>query len=264
MIGQVELVKRFNEYTLETLPHTILLLGDKGCGKHTLVNELSSRLNIPTVDISKSIDLETINNAMVNPFTNFYIIDTSQLNEREQNVILKFIEEPNERTYIFLLCENKLSLLNTIINRCVPFVFKPYTVEELSYFVKESDQRLFKFCKTPGQLQQMSIQKLDEVETLCNNIILKLGRASITNALTISNRLNYKDNYDKFDVNVFFEMLMNKSLEAYKENNNTGRKIYFIVNDYYRKIKDSRLNKQQLVENMILKMWSLLRNENNL
>lgn len=264
MIGQQELVNKFNSYTLETLPHTILLLGDKGCGKHLLVKELSTRLNIPVVDMSNSINLETIENAMLNPFNSFYIIDTTQLNERQQNVILKFIEEPNERTYIFLLCENKATLLNTIINRCIPFVFKPYTKEELSQFTKEQDDKLFKFCKTPGQLKEMSIQKLNDLELLCDNIINKIGRASITNALTIANKLNYKDNYDKFDVNVFFEMLMFKALEHYKNNNINAKSIYFLTDSYYKKAKDNRLNKQQLIENMLLNMWGMMRNANNL
>lgn len=260
MIGQVELVNKFNTYTLETLPHTILLLGDRGCGKHTLVNELSKRLNVPIKDISKDINLDVINEAMMNPFTNIYVIDTNQLNERQQNVILKFIEEPNDRTYIFLLCENKLSLIDTIINRCVPFTFKPYTKEELSQFTKETDSRIFNYCRTPGQVKSISIQKLDELETLCDNLISKLSKASITNTLSVANRFNYKDNYDKFDIDVFFELFMDKLLKSYINKNVIAKDIYFMVDSYYQTIKDSRMNRQHLMENMFLNMWETVRN----
>lgn len=260
MIGQKELVNKFNSYTLETLPHTILLLGDKGCGKHTLVNELSKRLDTPVVDISDNINLDTISNAMLSPFNYFYIINMNQLNERQQNVILKFIEEPSDRTYIFLLCENKLSLLDTIINRCISFVFKPYSKEELSQFTNETDERIFNYCKTPGQVKSTNIQKLDELDSLCDNIITKMMKASVTNTLSVANRFNYKDNYDKFDIDVFFNLLMNKTLVYYRNNNVKAKELYFMVNDYYRKMKDSRMNKQHLMENMMLNIWEVMRN----
>ena len=56
MIGQQELVNKFNSYTLETLPHTILLLGDRGCGKHLLVKVLefdAKTLEIKNQEIEK-------------------------------------------------------------------------------------------------------------------------------------------------------------------------------------------------------------------
>ena len=35
-IGQRKLLEKLNKYTRETLPKTLLFLGDEGCGKHTV------------------------------------------------------------------------------------------------------------------------------------------------------------------------------------------------------------------------------------
>ena len=43
--------------TMSTLPRSLILLGDRGCGKHTLVKELSEKLSLEVVDITDSLTL---------------------------------------------------------------------------------------------------------------------------------------------------------------------------------------------------------------
>lgn len=259
MIGQINLINKLKSYNLQTLPHTLLLLGENGCGKHTLCNELSQYYNINLIDITNNIYLETIENIYLNTFSCFYIIDMTKLNEKQQNMILKLIEEPNNLTYLILLSDNKLNLLNTIVNRCIVYNFEKYSIDELKNFTKEEDNRLFELCSTPGQIQTMTLNKLDELYKLCDAIITKISLASIPNTLTIANKINYKEDFDKFDFNIFFKALIIRCLELYK-NNQTKKSIYDIINTYYKRSKDTRLNKNYLIQSMLINLWKESRN----
>ena len=76
LIGQDKLIQKIDKFTLDTLPRTILLEGLKGSGRHTLINYISNKLNMPVQDISNDLTLETIEeiNTRVHPYV--YIIDT--------------------------------------------------------------------------------------------------------------------------------------------------------------------------------------------
>ena len=263
MVGQEALLNRLKMNTIQTFPHTILLLGESGCGKHTLSDELSHYYNIPLFDITNNISLDTIENIYLNTFPSFYLVDMTKVNEKQQNMLLKLIEEPNDLTYIILLSENKLNLLNTIVNRCIVYDFKNYTKDELKQFTKETDERLFLLCSTPGQLKGMSVTKMDTLFSLCEAMLTKMNMATFPNTLSIANKLNYKDDYDKFDVNIFFKALILKCLELY-ENHIEVKSLYDVINVAYKKSRDARLNKNYLVQSMLLDMWRIANGQNNL
>ena len=49
---QQYLYDKVNRGTIDTLPRTLMLLGEFGCGKHTLVKHISEKFNIMIEDIS--------------------------------------------------------------------------------------------------------------------------------------------------------------------------------------------------------------------
>ena len=258
MIGQVELVTKFNEYSLMTLPHSVLLIGDKGCGKHTLVSELAKTFNIDVVDISTSLSLDMINEITSRPISTFYIIDCSVITERHQNIILKFLEEPLQYVYVFLLCTNESLLLPTILNRCVKFKFEPYSREVLKQFLNGQNEKLLDVCTTPGQLLSIHANDLDELKKLCDTIVTRIGKANYPNTLSIVRKINLKDEFDKFDIEIFFNVLLltiyNKVLSGENLLN-----LYNLVLDYKKRLRDSRLNKELLLENFLTTLWEFMR-----
>ncbi|AST93961.1 DNA polymerase III subunit delta' [Sutcliffiella cohnii] len=61
-----------------------------------------------------------------------YIIDhADKMTTSAANSLLKFLEEPNQETYAFLLTENIHRILNTIISRCQPLSFQALTSKRL-------------------------------------------------------------------------------------------------------------------------------------
>lgn len=259
MIGQSKCVAKLKGYSIATLPHSILLVGEYGSGKHTLVNELKDFYNLDLFYITDNLTLESIEeiNSRMSPA--FYVIDATNITEKQQNTILKFLEEPSPYVYVILLCENKASLLETVVNRCVSFEFEPYSSQELMSFVTDdtlNKNLVISLCNTPGRVKAINSAILQDMNDLCMKIIDKIKVANYANTLTISNKINYDKDFDKFDAKVFLNCLMYNIVESYKINQNiTLYRYYNIIKKYYNRLSDSRLNREMLIENTLTELW---------
>ena len=67
------------------------------------------------LDITENISAEYIDKIMLNPNPRIYVIDLSKITEKDENVLLKFIEEPLKTSFIILLAESRNGILNTIL-----------------------------------------------------------------------------------------------------------------------------------------------------
>lgn len=256
MIGQEALIAKLKSYSIATLPHTMLFVGESGCGKHTLVKELTDYFNIDAIDISDVISLDTINDIFEKTVATFYIIDSSKIDEKKQNIILKFLEEPPVYAYIIVLCENKSMILQTVANRCIDFEFEPYTKTQLRQFMTEDDEHILDVCSTPGQVKSLHSGDLKELESLCEKIVTKLNIANFANTLKITNKINLKDEYDKFDIKVFFNMLLITIKNEYAKNHdNKTYLMYNLVSEYKKRLRDSRLNLEMFMNNFLTTLW---------
>lgn len=157
------------------IPHAILLEGDKGTGRHTLMRFLSRAAvcdgeNSPcrecrgchlaeigthpdiTVtapeDGKKNITVAQIRalrtEAYVKPHMaarRVFVIDKADtMNEQAQNALLKVLEEPPADIIFILIAESAAALLDTIISRCtVLSLVPPETDEAVEYLRKNTD-----------------------------------------------------------------------------------------------------------------------------
>ena len=127
MVGQESLVKIFEGHIAEnSIPRTVLLSGEWGSGKHTFVKEFAAKIGYDIIDITDCISLEKIQEAQLSPYPNIYIINCDEISVKEQNMLLKFLEEPLKNAYIFLLSSCKQKLLPTVVNRCRVYSFSNY------------------------------------------------------------------------------------------------------------------------------------------
>ena len=259
MIGQERLVARLKSYSIATLPHSILITGEFGCGKHTLVNELRDYFGLDLFYITDNLTLEMIEQISERKLPAFYVIDATNITEKQQNVILKFLEEPSSLVYVIIICENKASLLETVVNRCVSFEFEPYSKETLLSFISDdvtNESLVLELCNTPGRIKLVNSAVLHDMNELCKKIIDKIEIANYANTLSISNKINYDKNFDKFDIKVFINCLMYNLLSEYKEKNNIKLYEYYnIINKYSNRLSDTRLNKEMIIENTLTELW---------
>ena len=267
MINELEIQKEiFNHYTLDTLPHSIILTGKEGAGKRTLAKYISDIFNLNILDISSILDEELINNIYRNASPRLYLIDLRTITDKEQNILLKLFEEPSANTFVILLANDTTSILPTILNRGKIYNIRNYDKDYLMFFAKEKQMDIPEnyfgsIIETPGDICGIYSNniKLNDIKDLTDKIINKLQIASYPNTLSIVNKLNFKDEYDKLDVNLFLKILRFDCLESFINGNKKAINLFEIVNKNIIKLNDSRINKQILVTHMLTELWCEVR-----
>lgn len=278
MIGQRQLQNRLSKYSLSTLPHVMLFVGEKGCGKHFLVKELANKFNVKYINLSRlnedelknltedhkadfilrgysktdalkeakelvskqsakildTIRYELIPEARLLVSDTIYLIDldTYDLDKTTHvGLFLKFLEEPNPKAHIIMLTSNELSVPTTILNRCTKYYFEPYAQAELKEICAKSKvpEIVYNVCTTPGQIEKADVSMIDSLLKLCKTIVDHIQDATYANTLSLSTKINCKDNYDKYDFDLFFKALTYTSFNDYLE---TGKDQSYKIYDY--------------------------------
>ena len=255
-IGQSKIKEFLSNLTIDNCPQSILLVGEKGCGKHLVCNEFSKKLKIDCMDITDNLSLDLITDIYLNPFPTIFIIDFNKLSVKQENSLLKLLEEPINGCYVIVLCTSTAVVLPTILNRCRIIRFQPYTTSELMNFVSETTDDLkfiFEVADTPGKVIDLSINIKDMV-LFSKKIIDKLSVASFGNILNISEKLAFKSEQDKFDYDYFCEVFRRVLRnEIVLDNNKNANIIYDLFNECYSANRVARVNKQYIFEQFLFK-----------
>lgn len=242
----------------DNFPRSLLLLGESGCGKHSLCDYIAEKLNLQLINISENLNFDFIMQLYEKPEPYLYIIEASKISVKEQNTILKFIEEPLKNAFIILIAENSNQLLPTILNRCQQLSFNPYTLEELKQL--SSDELILKIAKTPGQVDSLLSNNLQDMVILADKIINKIGSANLPNVLTIPDKLAFKQEKDKFDIECFSRTLNYMLLEKIKSDDNPKYlEMYKLVGEWNKKRKAPTIVQNFLFENYLVKMHMLMK-----
>ena len=263
VIGQEKLVKALEGYTLETAPKTILFLGQSGCGKSWIANAFAKQLDLEVVVVQPDSTAEKLIEYYQCPINKMYLIDLKDIVEKNQNKFLKFIEEPSKTMNIILMAESTVGILPTILNRCVKYVFEPYTPEQLKQFdwaVNCSEEIAYEICKTPGQLLELSADNLDQALGLCRAIVSSVDKASYANTLSIVTKINFKDDAKKINFKLFFDLMTYAAFDDYKKNNNElSFKIYLYTIRQQAKALNINVAKEAFLLNYLDNIWRLAR-----
>ncbi len=262
MIGQKRLLNVINNYTIKTFPKTLLLIGEKGCGKHTLANYISTEvLKIPTIDITDILSDATFDEIYRKAVPNIYLVDLNKCTEVQQNLLLKITEEPPSNSFLILFTESANNLLNTLLNRCVRLSFDKYSAEELRSFADNSitaeyDMLITEVLRTPGRVIYTDFSTLVRMMNECKRLIEDMPHMSFYEAIATSNKVNFKDQYDKFDFDIFLNLLeyllYNRVLQyadikaSVMYNTLKKRKKYLI---------DARINRGLFFEGLMIDLW---------
>ena len=235
LVGQEKLLNILNSYTLDTLPKTLLLIGDEGCGKRTFATYLANRLKLELVNIPKTCSDTDIMEYQECPVRKIYLIDLRGVLEKEQNKFLKFIEEPSDFCNIILVANSEFGILDTVLSRSTKFHFAQYTFEQMkeaaSFLFPNFDEADYAICKTPGKLIELDTDHVTKVTEICKKIVSKkLGYGELLSVFTL---INCYENYDQFSFDMFFNTMSFIALDSYKkENNSQAFKIYMITQKF--------------------------------
>ena len=270
MIGQKNLLKQIPD-SLDRLPHTILIEGIKGSGRHSLVNEIGNKFGIQPINLENE-GLTFLDNLILSGVVSFCYFDITNMSIKEQNEILKFLEEPSNNCYYFLLCENSSQVLPTVLNRCQRLEMEPYTREQLKTFYDEyimfnefqyTNDRVLEIAKTPGDIISLLDSNVDEVTSLVENIINNIGNANFSNVLVLVDKIKeFNETKGVVDFETFLKVFFYTIREKIKVDSNVKLyDVYFKLQDIYRfhKMSYLHLNEKQLYEKFLLDLKLVLR-----
>ena len=259
MSGQELLLERIDNYTLDSFPRSVILLGQKGSGRHLLAEYISMKLHVEKVEIKTSVSYEDIEQFITRPQPYLYLFDASLLSIKQQNVILKFLEEPLKNCYIIIVCETKQQLLDTILNRCQIWTLATYTPQSLKSMFPEVTEFQLTIATTPGQvidILKISDQKLQYMNELSEKIVHSISRAGIANTLSVADRFYYGEAEDgKYSFEIFIKILLKSIKKAIVENTNpVFYNIYCLTSELYNQTFIPNINKKQLFECYLMKL----------
>lgn len=258
IIGQTKLLSRIATYhTMEYIPKTLMFLGPTGCGKHTIARYIAEEFKLDFVEIEESVSAQDLEDYTHKTIDTLYLINLNKFTEKEQNKVLKFIEEPSKSVYIILIANSEAGILNTILNRSIKYHLEPYTKEQIEQITNTSVNDLaFKIFQTPGKLLNLTEQSFSEVLNLAASIVQNINRASYPNALVISTKINYKDLYNKIDFDLFFDAIEYLALEDYKNNKNEqSLTVFKITNQFKQYATQQNLIREVLMLNYLTTLW---------
>lgn len=205
VIGQEILCNKIASTTMDSFPRTLMLIGEYGSGKHLLAGEISDHLKLQTRELTDELSLELIDEIYSRTDPIVYIINTDCISIKEQNMILKFIEEPLKNAYIILLTESGANILPTIFNRCQQWRLTPYQFDYLKTFTDNAN--ILRLATTPGQILDFMHSDFEALFDLANKIANKIGVANLPNTLTINDKLTSKDERNKIPIRLLIKAL---------------------------------------------------------
>jgi len=256
MIGQSKLTSILDTYTLETLPKTLLFIGEEGSGRKTIITRLANRLCLPIVMVDENIDFETILDYQRSVIKRMYCIDIDNFTEKLQNQFLKFIEEPAENVYISIIAESENNVLDTVLNRCIKFYMEPYTEEELRQVRDYPDALIYKICTTPGKIIAVDYKGIQDLYEFCTKLVQNVQKASYANLLSVSAKINYKEDWTKYDFYAFFKVLKQAALDDFfKTNDRQAFKIYTLATKYTNKFSIMKPLRENFVLSFLSNLW---------
>ena len=270
-----ELIELINLYKNNKLPNKILLSGQKGVGKSTLAYHLinfilsqnedfsydlnnfsinpenktfkliqnKSNPNFILIDVVKdkqNIDISQIRNlkkdlekTSFNNKPKFVLIDNIEfLNVNSINSLLKILEEPPINTY-FLLINSEKKILPTLRSRCLNFRIFLSNQKSINIInqILGSDINdvinldLLNYYNTPGKIYNLL--------NLANENNIDLSTVNLDKFLSLLiDETNYKKiNSLKLLIYEFIEIYLIKRINP---------KNYLFVNNFFKKIKDTR------------------------
>lgn len=249
MIGQEHLVKQLSEYSIDTLPHSILLVGEQGSGKHSVVELIASTFNLRLVDLTKNITAEDCVDISLELDRCAYVVDCDAINNLYK--VLKILEEPNLNTYFILYTVDANYVSSTIRDRCVEFKMKPYSYTELAQFNTTNLPEIsYNIARTPGQILRLDTSKIGTITNLVDTIISSMHRASLANALTIATKFNYKaEEYSGIDIDLFLNYFEFKAVNTVFMNS---------IIKYKKDLLNPRYSRKDVMESFIIDMWEVV------
>lgn len=267
MVGQEQLKERIKELIENnTLPHFMILTGDKGSGKKLLANEIAAKVAGNVIQLeSTSIDSIRImiKEAYFNHDACYIIPDADGMSVAAKNAILKVTEEPPNNVYFIMTLEDINNTLPTIKSRGAVFQMDLYTSENLESYIQdnykisgEEKSMVLSICDTPGEINEMIGNNAAQFHDYVDLVLDNITEVSGANAFKIPSKVALKDTEDGYDLKLFWKLFVKHSFERALQSAGIEKlrhlKNVGITSRYIQSLRTKSINRQMLMDGWIL------------
>lgn len=238
MVGQGALIKSMRQLiTSNRLPHFIILVGQVGSGRKTLIGEVFKQTDYTTIPVSKEVAQvrEMIDSSrFVSTPTLYTLFDADNMSLSAKNSLLKIAEEPPQNVYIVMTIQSKSSMPDTILSRAYVISMQPYTYGELKKCVGADENfDLYKnIAETPFDIIALRACNIDKFNEYVNLTLNNIHRVSGSNSFKIGNRLNLNGS-GEFDLVLFWRAFRNECLKAFMTTHETYYSTWIQITSRY-------------------------------
>ncbi len=260
VIGQEKICNLIDNLSLDSFPRSLMLVGARGGGKHLICDYIANKFKFTSIDLTDTLELETIEEIYnrVEPY--LYIIRINEISVKEENVILKFLEEPLKNSFIVLIAETDNGILQTILNRCQIWYLQNYTREYLSTFLETPNDFILEIAQTPGQVKELSACSFEGMIELADKIIDKIHIASVSNTLTLSNKVGFKNERGTFDGKLFVDILISRVRHKWLTMNDVRYvQAYMLTSELKKNINIKNLDYKALFERYLIQLRDIMK-----
>lgn len=190
MLGQEKLKNQL----MRGLGKSVILVGDEGSGKTTLVRCICENLGYQFIlidEISADTMRYTIDELEQSTTPSIYCFENFQeVTPIIQNMLLKTLEDSKGKS-VFLFCVSSLeTIISTVCNRSKIFYMERYTQEQLKYYTQtRCNDTDITYCQNPGDIQyKFELSERGALKPLIDYAFLikeKIDEANISNVFKI-------------------------------------------------------------------------------
>ena len=160
-----------------------------------------------------------------------------------------------------MLAETDIGLLQTILNRCQIWYLQNYTKSFLKQFVTDNEFVL-EIANTPGQVIQLNNSPITDMIELADRMLDKIHVASVSNTLSISDKVSFKDDNKKFNVLMFSKLLLNRIVNRSKSSSDKKYyNSYYLTSELVKKLQVKNLDQKSLFEKYLIELRTIMKGE---
>lgn len=231
MIGQEIVKSTISKWG--QLPKFIIVEGEVGSGRKTLVRYISSKFDADSIVVGTSVDdiRNIIEDARSIFKSRIYVIDGNNLSMSALNSLLKIAEEPPLNCHIAMTVDSINNALPTLASRAKVLTMLPYTSEEKILFVKSykkvdtsglDGRAIVDYCNLASNLQMLEdilVYGAEEIFEKVTTFYDLIWEASASNSLKVTNWLKFKEaDEGKIEPKLFLNCLLNWSTIVIRKN----------------------------------------------
>lgn len=255
---QDEIMGRLSKFELGNLPNSICIVGDSGSGKTTLIEWFVSSLGSLTYAPVKDVTSEMLESVFMLTSPTAYHIAVRNLTEKQQNMLLKILEEPPKLAYFILEADSKFQMLSTVLTRVQVFEMGIYSEAQLREFLTDTTIDI-SACKTPGDVITLVSGDNNSLPEFTRSIITNVKRASYGSILNIPRRFKDFDSEGKYSFDLFLRLLLKYSATYLSSGASNNFRIFELTQKFVKNCCLPNVNKQRLFEGYLFTLKEVMR-----